>query len=119
MRVSKKTANQHTGLSGENMAVAFLEKKGFEIVERNYRHGRGEVDIIGILDNELLVFFEVKVRKTNSYGEPETFVSTNQQNLIFQAADDYIIAINWHKDIRFDIISISGDELYHIEDAFY
>lgn len=88
-------------------------------MERNYRYGHGEIDIIGILDNELLVFVEVKSRSGNAYGEPEEFVSRKQRSLILKAAEDYIFAINWHKDIRFDIISITGREVLHIEDAFY
>ena len=115
----KKVNNQATGISGENSAVAYLKKKGFEILERNYRYRRGEIDIIGLWNNELLVFFEVKFRKNNSYGEPETFVSSKQVKRILEAADEYIIGINWHRDIRFDIVSISGNELLHIEDAFY
>lgn len=115
----KKVNNQETGISGEDSAVTYLESKGFEILERNYRFSRGEIDIIGLFNNELLVFFEVKYRKNNSYGEPETFVSPKQIKRILEAADEYIIGINWHKDIRFDIISISGGELVHIEDAFY
>lgn len=107
------------GKYGEDLAVSYLKKKGFEVLERNFRQGRGEIDLIGLLDNELLVFFEVKLRKNNAFGEPETFVSENQQQKIFAAAEDYIYAINWQKDIRFDIISIQGKDLAHIEDAFY
>ncbi len=107
------------GKYGEDLAVSFLEKKGFEITERNYRYGRGEIDLIGILENKLLVFVEVKLRKGNAYGEPETFVSNAQQKLIIKAAENYLFAINWKKDIRFDIISITRDEILHIEDAFY
>jgi len=107
------------GKYGEDLAVSFLEKKGFEIAERNYRFARGEIDLIGILDNKLLVFFEVKFRRGNAYGEPESFVSKAQQKLIIQGAEDYIYAIDWHKDIRFDIISIVQDEIVHFEDAFY
>ncbi|MFY0607894.1 MAG: YraN family protein [Cyclobacteriaceae bacterium] len=107
------------GKYGEDLAVSFLEKKGFEIVERNYRHARGEIDLIGILENKLLVFFEVKLRKGIAFGEPESFVSEAQQRLIIQVAEDYIYAINWQRDIRFDIISIIQDEIVHLEDAFY
>ncbi|MEP0365451.1 MAG: YraN family protein [Cyclobacteriaceae bacterium] len=111
--------NKARGKYGEDLAVSFLEEKGFEILERNYRHGHGEIDMIGLLKNELLVFFEVKIRKSDTYGEPETFVSYAQQKLIIKTAEHYIYAINWHKDIRFDIISIQGKNIYHIEDAFY
>ncbi|WP_258103173.1 YraN family protein [Marinoscillum sp. MHG1-6] len=111
--------NQLLGKYGEDRAVSHLEEKGFEILERNYRHGRGEIDIIGLWKNQLLVFFEVKLRKNNAFGEPETFVTENQQQHIINAAEEYIHGINWKKDIRFDIIAIKESELEHIEDAFY
>ena len=111
--------NQFRGKYGEDLAVSYLTKKGYEIIERNFRFSRGEVDLIGIWRNELLVFFEVKYRKNDAYGEPEVFVSRNQEKRIIAAAEHYIEAINWHKDIRFDIVSIMGKEIYQIEDAFY
>ncbi|MEQ9302527.1 MAG: YraN family protein [Marinoscillum sp.] len=108
------------GKYGEDLAVSYLSNKGFEIIERNFRHRKGEIDLIGILNNELLVFFEVKLRKSDEYGEPETFVSKAQERSIIEAAEEYIFGINWHKDIRFDIVSIlDGQPVVHIEDAFY
>ncbi|MFY0598267.1 MAG: YraN family protein [Cyclobacteriaceae bacterium] len=111
--------NKDRGKYGEDLAVSFLEEKGFEILERNHRYKKGEIDIIALLQNELLVFFEVKNRKSNSHGEPESFVSNQQKRLIISGAESYIFDINWQKDIRFDIITITGNELVHIEDAFY
>ncbi|WP_421891568.1 YraN family protein [Marinoscillum sp.] len=110
---------KNKGKYGEDLAVSYLRKKGFEIVERNYHFRKGEIDLITLLNNEVLVFIEVKLRKGDAYGDPETFVSRKQERLIIQAAEDYIFAINWQKDIRFDIISITGSQLEHIEDAFY
>lgn len=111
--------NQSIGKYGEDLAVSYLTKKGYEIVERNYRFSRGEVDLIGIWKNVILVFFEVKFRKNNNYGEPEIFVSRDQQKRILAAAEHYLEAINWQKDVRFDVIAISGKEVYQIEDAFH
>ena len=110
---------KNKGKYGEDLAVSYLRKKGFEIMERNYRFRKGEIDLISLLNNEVLVFIEVKLRKGDAYGDPETFVSRKQERLIIQAAEDYIFAINWQKDIRFDIISITGSKVEHIEDAFY
>ena len=90
-----------------------------EIIEQNYRYKRAEIDIIALKD-DWLVFIEVKFRKGNSFGHPEEFVSENQQQLIVQAADDYIAQINWKKNIRFDIITINPQlGIEHFEDAFY
>lgn len=111
--------NSLRGKYGEDLAVSYLEGKGFEVLERNYRHRKGEIDVIALYKNVLLVFVEVKLRKDAAYGMPEMFVSATQQRGVIEAADAYIHAINWQKDIRFDIIAISGNEVYHIEDAFY
>lgn len=106
------------GIEGENKAVSHLESLGFEILERNYRYKRAEIDIIAMKSN-LLLFVEVKSRKNNHFGNPEEFVSNSQKKLIIEAADDYIHAINWQKNIRYDIIAITGNELEHFQDAFY
>ena len=112
--------SKEKGFAGESLGISHLEKLGFEIIEQNYRHGRSEVDIIAILDNRLLVFVEVKLRTHTAYGEPETFVTKNQERKILEAADEYILAINWHKGIRFDIITVDAQgRLEHFEDAFY
>lgn len=113
--MDKKTRGKY----GEDLAVSYLTSRGFEVLERNYRYKKGEIDIICMLGNELLVFVEVKLRKHNDFGTPESFVSANQEKWIMEAAENYIFAINWKKDIRFDIIAIQGTNLEHIQDAFY
>ena len=112
--------NKIKGTQGEKKASVYLEQAGFEILERNYQEGKAEIDLIALLDNKLLVFVEVKMRKGSAFGEPETFVSKGQQERIIALADNYVHSINWKGDIRFDIISIDAREtVYHIEDAFY
>ena len=106
------------GKYGEGLAKSFLEERGFEIIEVNFRHGRSEIDIIALKD-QLLVFVEVKMRSSSSLGDAESFASENQQNKIIDAAEEYIQGINWQKDIRFDIIAIHQETLEHIKDAFY
>ncbi len=107
------------GKIGEERAIKFLEENGFEIVEQNYRYQRAEVDIIALLNNDLLIFVEVKLRGNNVFGHPEEFVSETQQNLILNAAEDYIHAINWTGDVRFDIIAIDKNKsIKHFVDAF-
>lgn len=111
--------NKIRGKYGEDLAVSYLEGKGFEILERNYRYGRSEIDLIVLLENTLLVFVEVKMRNSTLFGEPETFVGDNQQKRIIAAAEEYIHGINWKNDIRFDIIAIYEEQITHLEDAFY
>ena len=112
--------NKARGNEGEDVALHYLEDKGYEILERNFRNRRAEIDLIALWRNELLVFVEVKKRKDTSYGDPEAFALPGQQRLIIQAAEDYIFSINWHKDIRFDIIAVNdNNQIEHFEDAFY
>ena len=108
-----------TGNLGENLAADYLKEKGFEIVARNYRFKRCEIDLIARRDN-WTIFVEVKTRSSLSYGQPEEFVSSQQTQRIFEAAEEYIYSTNWHGHIRFDIVSIKLGripEVTHFEDA--
>lgn len=107
------------GKIAEDTACKYLEKIGFEILERNYREGYGEIDIIGLMKNSLLVFFEVKFRKSNQFGYPEEFVSVHQQEKIIDTAEIYIHGINWTEEIRFDVLAVDGNyQIFHFEGAF-
>lgn len=108
-----------TGDKGENLAAEFLKKKGFEIVARNYRYRRCEIDIIARKEN-WTIFVEVKTRAYAYYGHPEEFVDAGQARRIFDAAEEFIYSTNWHGHIRFDIISVTMStvpEVMHFEDA--
>ena len=113
--------NKVKGKLGEALAKKYLEFIGIKIIEENYRYKRGEIDLIGILSNKLLIFIEVKYRKNSNYGNPEDFVSKRQKKNIIHTADAYIHQIHWKKDIRFDVISIlvSDQTITHLKDAFY
>ena len=122
LNVSSIIYMQTFGKLGEDRATSFLLEKGYEIVARNHRYKKSEVDLICKRDG-LLVFVEVKTRSSKAFGEPETFVSTSQQKAIVRAAEAYMLETNWPGDIRFDIIAIvvnkGFEELVHLEDAFY
>jgi len=110
--------NNIIGKQGEEMAARFMEAKGYVVVERNFRSGRAEIDLILQKDN-LLVFAEVKLRKRTSYGMPEDAVDDRKAELILNAAENYIYKKDWKGGVRFDIISITGkDEICHFEDGF-
>jgi putative endonuclease len=117
---------QLTGILGEKLAAEFLQQKGIRILERNYRKGRAEIDIIAI-GGKLLLFVEVKTRRGgNSFGYPEEAVNHKKAALIINAASYYIKKIDWKKDIRFDIIAVQlplnsnqNPQISHFEDAFY
>lgn len=109
------------GKEGENIACQYLEKKGYSIIERNWRYDRHEIDIIVENDN-FIVFVEVKTRTSTQWGNPEDFISKSQMKRIVLAADFYLKEYNIDKDARFDVISIvkskDNSEIEHIDDAF-
>lgn len=113
--------NQDFGKLGEDLAVNYLVNKGYQILERNWRSGHKEIDIIA-LDGDTLVAVEVKTRKSNTYGEPDIAVGVMKQRMLIWAADAYVRYKNLDVDVRFDIVSIvitdSGEHIEHIEDAF-
>ena len=120
--VGVMTSKMQTGLAGENAAAEYLTAKGYEILERNYRHHKAEIDLI-VKKGNWLVFVEVKTRSSNGFGFPEEFVDKEKENNIFFAADHYMYEINWEGNVRYDIVSILGmdfdREVMHFEDAFY
>jgi putative endonuclease len=107
------------GKKGEDMALEYLTSLGWTLKERNYRSGRSEIDLIFISPEGLLIFVEVKSRKSAHFGYPEEFVSAQQEINIKAGAQDYIEQIRWSEDIRFDIISILAGKVTHLPDAFY
>ncbi len=115
--------HNETGKQAEQMAADFLIAKGYELVEMNYRHRHAEIDLI-LKHKGLLIFVEVKFRSGTGFGFAEEFVDATKRRLIIKAADHYIYEIDWHNDIRFDIIGVYRDRLgtinfRHFEDAFY
>ena len=114
--------NRESGSRGEDLAVVFLQKKGYRILERNFRFERGEIDIVAE-DKDTLVFVEVKARRSADYGEPEDAVTPSKCNQIRAVADGYLFKHEIdQKPCRFDVIAIRyrGTEVdfHHIEDAF-
>lgn len=110
------------GKEGEALAQRMLRDKGFAILERNWRFRKLEIDIIAANTKEI-VFAEVKTRKNSNFGEPETFVSSRQQQSLIKAAHQYLIENNIDLEARFDVIAITENNnmltVKHFEGAFY
>jgi len=110
------------GKRGEVIARTFLEAKGFDVLETNWRHEKDEIDIIAI-DHDELVIVEVKTRSTDYFGDPSEAVGKAKEEFIIRAAEAYIEIHDLNMDTRFDIISIitnnDGENIEHIKDAFY
>ncbi|GAB3240177.1 YraN family protein [Hymenobacter seoulensis] len=111
------------GREGEDAALRYLLSQGYELVHRNYRYRRAEVDLVVRLDEELLVLVEVKARSTAQYGHPEEFVTERKRQLLRLAAEQLQEELPWRGDIRFDIMALSptatGFRIEHFADAFY
>lgn len=108
-----------TGTSGENLAADYFRQHGFDVVARNYRYRKGEIDLI-VQRGNWLVFVEVKTRHSDAFGMPETFVSDRQRRKIFEVAEEFIYSRDWKGHIRFDIVSVMWGEspkIEHFEDA--
>jgi putative endonuclease len=110
------------GKKGEDLAVRYLIDKGHQILIRNYRQAKAEVDIISLIDG-MIVFTEVKTRATSMYGFPEESIGAKKKEMLRIAMDFYLTENKIKQEARFDIISIitggTEIEIHHIEDAFY
>ena len=109
------------GKEGEQLAVDFLLKNGYTIVEKNWRFLKAEVDIIAQKES-VLVCVEVKTRASEYFGNPQDFISQKKIKLLTEAMNEYVISKDLDVEVRFDIIAItqtnSNFKLEHIEDAF-
>ena len=110
------------GKKGEQLAVDFLLENGYEIIERNYRFDKAEVDIIAKKET-FLAIIEVKTRSTIDFGNPQDFVKPKQIQHLVKAVDVYVNENELDVEVRFDIIAIvkedNGFIIEHLENAFY
>jgi len=101
-------SNMEIGKYGENLAKEYLIKKGYKIVEMNYKYSRyGEIDIIALDKNELC-FVEVKTRRNNKFGTPMEAITKEKLMKIFSCIKNYTIEnknLKYSK-CRIDAISI-------------
>ncbi|GAB4534571.1 MAG: YraN family protein [Thermodesulfovibrionia bacterium] len=94
------------GRKGEEIALRFLRKNGYKIVDRNYRTPIGEIDIIA-KDEDTLVFIEVKTREGRGYGQPFEAVDKRKRQKIADVASLYLKRFRDIPPCRFDVVSIS------------
>jgi putative endonuclease len=111
------------GKWGEDLAASYLVQSGLEIVERNWRYKRAEIDLIA-REAGILVFVEVKTRSYTSFGQPEAMVDGTKKRYLIDAAMAYMRSIGYEWEIRFDIVAIVGDpekgsRINHFRDAFF
>ncbi|WP_299014707.1 YraN family protein [uncultured Polaribacter sp.] len=109
------------GKEGEKIAVEYLVKTGYKILETNYRYIKAEVDIIAQKE-AVLVAVEVKTRSSNYFEDPQDAVKAKKIKLLVSAIDYYVSQRDLDVEVRFDIIAILHQknkiEIEHLEDAF-
>lgn len=110
------------GKLGEALAVEFLQKNGYEILETNWTFQKAEIDIIARKANTLAIV-EVKTRSSIDFGLPQDAVKSKKIQLLVKAVNEYVISNDLDTEVRFDIIAIHKDtnefKIEHLEDAFY
>lgn len=116
--------NREDGRRGEDLALAFLRRLDYRLVERNFRTRHGEVDLI-FYDGETLVFVEVKLRRGTGFGEPVEAVTPPKQEKLRLVAEQYLAEYEPEfAEARFDVVGIllgangCPTEVRHIPDAF-
>ena len=111
------------GKSGEEIALNYLKNKKYKVLEKNFRLFRGEIDII-VQKRNILVFVEVKTRRSKDFGFPEESVTPSKQQQIKKIAQGFLVKNNLQDiECRFDVISLSFNDnekfsIRHIKNAF-
>jgi putative endonuclease len=122
LRRGRGLNNRASGDLGEEIASRYLERGGYEVVERNYRTRRGELDLVA-RRGDILVIVEVKLRRGKAYGDPLEAVTPRKQQTIRLMAEEYLSERDpSFEDLRFDVVGIlllaGRPEISHVEDAF-
>ncbi len=121
--MSSEGTTKASGDKGERLAAAYLENKGYTILDQNYRFEEAEVDIVAFNQREF-VFVEVKRRTSLLFGHPEDAVTDNKKRRIIKAAEAWLYERKMERSlVRFDVISIlskseTEHKIRHFEDAF-
>lgn len=120
---NQKKSTRHLGHEAEELAAAYLEAKGWLILDRNYSFQKAEVDIVAT-DRNYIIFVEVKMRQRVRYGQPEAAVTPAKELQIRKAAEAWIYERKMETAVsRFDVISIvmpdgQAPAITHFQDAF-
>ena len=113
--------HNETGKWGEQIAYEYLMREGYRIVERDWKYGQRDIDIVAI-ENDVYIFVEVKTRRNERFANADTAVTPQKIRSISIAANAYIKGHYLDREIRFDIITIVGMpdkyEIRHVKDAF-
>lgn len=111
-----RTAKQIDGQIGEDDALAYLQRKGLTLVERNFRCKGGEIDLV-MQDQKTLVFIEVRKRADKNYGGAAASVTSAKQKRLIIAAQIFLQRYRMPPACRFDVIAIDGADMAWLKNA--
>ena len=106
------------GFRGEERAARYLKRRGYKIIERNFRCPFGEVDIIAE-KGDVVAFIEVKTRSNDNFGAPNEAVNGGRMRRYKNSARYYFTDRSMDCVVRFDIIEVTKEGINHIENAFF
>lgn len=105
------------GKEAENHAASFLQSQGLRLVTRNYRCRMGEIDLI-MEHGGILVFVEVRLRRSTSFGGASASINGHKQRKLIHAAQHYLQQQAKQPPCRFDALLLDGLKIEWIKDAF-
>ena len=115
------TQKDDLGRAGEQQAADYLSDSGYAIVDRNWRHAQGEIDIVAVRE-DALVIVEVKTRRTERFGHPFEAIDERKRRRLWRLAYAWAEAhpeTSRGRRLRIDAIGIIAEEprtLEHLED---
>ncbi|GAC1359975.1 MAG: YraN family protein [Vulcanimicrobiaceae bacterium] len=113
----KSVSTSLKGRGGEDRAAAFLQEHGYRVMQKNVRLPGGEIDLV-CKDGETIVFIEVKLRTTASYGSALAAVDSKKRATLRRLAADYLQFADPCAKARFDVVAVDGDRLILHRNAF-
>ena len=119
-----RSSRSQTGVDGETLALAYLQKQGLRLVERNYRVARGpsrrggEIDLILRDRDGTLVFVEVRARASADRGGAAASVTARKRASLILAAQHYLLRLPSPPPCRFDVLAIDGSQVEWLPGAF-
>jgi len=118
----KKPEHIKSGIWAEEKACEYLKHENIKILQKNWRHKHAEIDII-IETKRGAAFIEVKYRKNSFFGEASMAVTPLKIKKMQEAAEAFMIQFKQYEEIRFDIITVTGEkdkaEILYFRDAFF
>ncbi len=112
-------AHIELGRFGEDLAATWYRRRGYQVLDRNWRTSSGEIDLV-VRRGRLVVIAEVKTRRTDAFGVPALAVGPAKQQRLRRLAASWLAErrIRGRVDIRFDVVAITGDSVDVYEGAF-